>query len=98
MGPPTEGLLGWQRCLEGNEINIITELKLLNLNKRVRGSRVGSILFKHLKPFQTLFKRELTALHPAGNEPKGHRDKRNVDVSASLKWSQQVSSRSPLKL
>lgn len=78
MGSPTEGLLGWQKCLEGNEINIITELKLLNLNKRVRGSRVESILFfKHLKLFQMLYKRELTHRHPGGNEHKGHRDKRN---------------------
>lgn len=42
----------------GNVIKMITELKLFNLNKRLRGSRVGIMLsFKYLKPFQMLYKK-----------------------------------------
>lgn len=57
---------------ESNAYRMITELKLFNLYKTVRGFREGAILFfNHLKPFQMLHKREVTQILPQGNK---HRD------------------------
>lgn len=83
----------------GDVIMMITEQKLFNLNKILRGFRVGTIVsFKHLKPFQMLYKREVIHILPEGNEYKDHRHTWNLDVSPSLGSSQRVSSESPMKL
>lgn len=64
-------------------IMMTKELKLL---KRLRGSRVESILsLKHLKPFQRLHKREV--MHKLQKEmiSKDHRHTWNLDI-VSFPW------------
>lgn len=72
--PRTLRLSGGQEV--GNVIKIITKLKLLILDLKMKNSKIGTILyFKHLKPIQMLCKREQTQTLPEGNAYKDYKDK-----------------------